>query len=592
MLPTSPALSDPPEAEPFECRWTTRNLAELYFVQEAWEAALRTYRSAIDVGERLYQVGLTITSKTAEVSENSALYSYAAFAAVRCGKTTEALLLLERGKTRLLTEALHLRVRRPLRIPDPIWNAFEQARSAVRAEQAAKPFTLAGERDPVQAYEAYVQAVQAAHATLDSAIKRVRSFAPDFLAALDFSTIQAQLSEAQIALVSFCITEQGSIGFIVSQHSQVEVKVVEIPAFTRADLRHLFVEWDADEQPTGGWLGAYTRYLTDPSESAWEAWQTTMTRVLAVLGERLLTPLLSQLSAQIKHLILLPSAELFLFPLHAAPFTPNTSELISDRYQVSYAPSIEVLADTRAKVMQEMVPTLYAVINPQNDPNLLFTQSKEMAIAQLFGGVNVTIDTGPNGTKKRVSAGMQGRTYVHFSCHGSYTWTDPPASGLELADARLTLAELQQGEIDLSSARLLTLSACETGIIDVLRGSAEEYVGIPAGFLLAGVPCVVSSLWSVPDLSTALLMERFYRNHLKNNMEIAAALREAQRWVRAVNIGVVAAYAEQCYRQSDQTHSPQLFYSIRHYRSLAKQHPDMCPFEHPYYWAAFTVNGW
>lgn len=161
--------------------------------------------------------------------------------------------------------------------------------------------------------------------------------------------------------------------------------------------------------------------------------------------------------------------------------------------------------------MQEVVPTLYAVINPQNDPNLLFTQSEEMAIAQLFGDVNVTIDTGRNGTKKRVAAGVQGRTYVHFSCHGSYTWTDPPTSGLELADARLTLAELQQGEIDLSSARLLTLSACETGIIDVLRGSAEEYVGIPAGFLLAGVPCVVSSLWSVPDISTALLMERFYQ---------------------------------------------------------------------------------
>lgn len=67
-----------PEAEPFECRRTTRNLAGLYFVQEAWEAARRTYRDAIDVGERLYQVGLTTTSKAAEISENSALYSHPA----------------------------------------------------------------------------------------------------------------------------------------------------------------------------------------------------------------------------------------------------------------------------------------------------------------------------------------------------------------------------------------------------------------------------------------------------------------------------------------------------------------------------------
>lgn len=51
---------------------------------------------------------------------------------------------------------------------------------------------------------------------------------------------------------------------------------------------------------------------------------------------------------------------------------------------------------------------------------------------------------------------------------------------------------------------------------DVIGGSAEEYIGVPVGFMLAGVPCVISSLWAVPDLSTALLMERFYATHLKD----------------------------------------------------------------------------
>ena len=121
------------------------------------------------------------------------------------------------------------------------------------------------------------------------------------------------------------------------------------------------------------------------------------------------------------------------------------------------------------------------MINPEDDPKLIFTPIEGVAIAQLFA--QSTVDAGRVGTKERVLAGVQGRTYVHFSCHGSYDWDDPPASGLELADDRLTLAELQQGEVDLSAARLVTLSACETGISDVLRGSAEEYVGIPAGFL-------------------------------------------------------------------------------------------------------------
>jgi CHAT domain-containing protein len=170
---------------------------------------------------------------------------------------------------------------------------------------------------------------------------------------------------------------------------------------------------------------------------------------------------------------------------------------------------------------------------------------------------------------------MQGRTYVHFSCHGGYDWNEPPASGLELTDGRLTLAELQQGGIDLSTARLVTLSACETGISDVLQ-NAQEYVGIPSGFMLAGVPCVVSNLWSVPDLSTALLMERFYRNHLVDKMDFAAALQEAQVWVRELRIREVAAYASQCYRQTQKEEEKKELPSYaRHYQHLAEQNPTL-----------------
>ena len=581
-----------PEAQPFECRLTTRNLAQLYFAQGAWDEALRAYRVAMHIGEQMYRVGLSTTSKAAEVSESAALYPHAAFAAVRCGETAQALLILERGKTRLLTEALRLRVRRPPHVPDEIWSAFEQAGAAVHAEQAEKTLVVAQARDPVQAYEAHVQAARAATAALDAAIAHVRTYAPHFLVAIDLATVKAQLPDKQTALIAFCITEQGSMGFVVSQHDQEEVQAVEVPTFTQTDVRRLFAEWDADGRLIGGWLGAYDRYLSDRTAAAFEAWQGTITRVLAELGERLLTPILSALSADIERLILLPSAQLFLFPLHAVPLSGDGPELVCDRYQVSYAPSIEVLANVRTKATQRVIPKLYAVINPGDDPHLVFTPAEGAALAQLFPQSQRTIDTGRVGTKQHVLDGMQGRTYVHFSCHGGYRWNDPPASGLKLTDGRLTLAELQQGGIDLSAARLVTLSACETGITDVLRGSAEEYVGIPAGFLLAGVPCVVSSLWAVPDLSTALLMEQFYRNHLNGAMEFAAALREAQVWVRDLEVGKVAEYAAQWYRRSHPKEQTQIDTYMHHYQRVAKENPAQHPFAHPYYWAAFTVNGW
>jgi CHAT domain-containing protein len=83
----------------------------------------------------------------------------------------------------------------------------------------------------------------------------------------------------------------------------------------------------------------------------------------------------------------------------------------------------------------------------------------------------------------------------------------------------LSLADLQNDILDISSARLVTLSACETGITDVMIGSADEFVGSPAGFMFAGVSCVVSRLWSVPDISAAILMQRFYSIHIAERVD-------------------------------------------------------------------------
>ena len=69
-----------------------------------------------------------------------------------------------------------------------------------------------------------------------------------------------------------------------------------------------------------------------------------------------------------------------------------------------------------------------------------------------------------------------------------------------------SLEDFQNDVVDMSSARLVTLSACETGITDITTGSADEFVCLLQALLLAGVPCVVSSLLSVPDISTAILV--------------------------------------------------------------------------------------
>jgi len=58
-----------------------RNLANLYFQQGEWKAALHAYRAAIAAGERLYRAGLSAESKAIETAENIVLYRRAAFSA-------------------------------------------------------------------------------------------------------------------------------------------------------------------------------------------------------------------------------------------------------------------------------------------------------------------------------------------------------------------------------------------------------------------------------------------------------------------------------------------------------------------------------
>jgi CHAT domain-containing protein len=86
-------------------------------------------------------------------------------------------------------------------------------------------------------------------------------------------------------------------------------------------------------------------------------------------------------------------------------------------------------------------------------------------------------------------------------------------------------------------------------------------------------------------------MQRFYQSHLNKGMNVAAALREAQTWLRDLNIREVAHYTEQRYEQARQSEKASLLLYLRHYRYQAKQHPNLRPFEHPFYWAAFTCTG-
>jgi len=138
-----------------------------------------------------------------------------------------------------------------------------------------------------------------------------------------------------------------------------------------------------------------------------------------------------------------------------------------------------------------------------------------------------------------MSGALSDYRYLHFATHAYVDDVFPGLSWLALSQVDRKGQE-QQGYLRLNdiyqlrlNADLVTLGACRTGLGKQLRG--EGMIGLTRGFIYAGAPRVVVSLWDVPDRETAQLMQGFYRNLLKRKLPIGAALRLAQveMWERA-----------------------------------------------------------
>jgi len=121
---------------------------------------------------------------------------------------------------------------------------------------------------------------------------------------------------------------------------------------------------------------------------------------------------------------------------------------------------------------------------------------------------------------------------VHFATHGLINNEHPELSGvvLSLIDERgqpqngfLRLYDLYNLKL---SAELVVLSACQTALGREIRG--EGLVGLTRGFMYAGAPRVVASLWQVEDRAAAEMMKRFYEGMFEKDLSPAAALKAAQ----------------------------------------------------------------
>lgn len=91
------------------------------------------------------------------------------------------------------------------------------------------------------------------------------------------------------------------------------------------------------------------------------------------------------------------------------------------------------------------------------------------------------------------------------------------------------LTAMEASRLDLGNTKLLVLSACETGLGDIM--GSEGVFGLQRAFMLAGVEYLILSLWQVPDKETVELMEYFYR-HLLDGKGVREAFHHARETMK------------------------------------------------------------
>jgi len=218
---------------------------------------------------------------------------------------------------------------------------------------------------------------------------------------------------------------------------------------------------------------------------------------LARLGDTVLGKLITKLTTE--KVVIVPSGHLFYIPFGALRYSGRY--LIED-HELTVASSAYAWQMLKKGSRRQIRNTLLVGFADERIPLV------EQEIASLASSLdNATALTGKHATFSAFIENLIGYDAIHVACHGRFRADNPMFSSLHLADGWVTVRDLLRAR---TSARLVTLSACETGLNQVNPGN--EIVGLARGFFAAGASSLIMSLWNVNDDAAQKIMVELYKN--------------------------------------------------------------------------------
>jgi CHAT domain-containing protein len=229
-------------------------------------------------------------------------------------------------------------------------------------------------------------------------------------------------------------------------------------------------------------------------------------------------------------------------PLHYLSYATlfDGGRYLIDAFSLFYLPSASVLdytLDRRRKGPKTALSVL-AVGNPDLENPALELPFAEPEVNSIqWNFPEITILTRGRATEAWVVANIARFDIIHIASHGEFDPVNPLLSAIKLSSSEEASEKKAAVDGDLRAAEvfgldinadMVCLSACQTGLGRVEAG--DEIIGLNRSFFYAGTHTVVSSLWRVSDVATAMLVKTFYRRYTARNK--ADSLRDAARHVR------------------------------------------------------------
>ncbi|MEM7107382.1 MAG: CHAT domain-containing protein [Bacteroidota bacterium] len=252
-----------------------------------------------------------------------------------------------------------------------------------------------------------------------------------------------------------------------------------------------------------------------------------MDRSLEKLYGYLIEPIAEKISAY-QSLIIIPNGVVHFLPFQA--LKNQAGHYLIENFLVSTAPSASVWFHCQQLSASEFESKFLGMALGNSTlgqfPALPGTLLEVDKLATLYQ--NSDIRNGNNFSEGFFKTEAPGYDYLHVATHGVLNTRQPGYSYLlmhpsEHEDGRLTVNEIFNIRL---KARLVTLSACETGLGELSKG--DDLIGLSRAFIYSGSPAVIVSLWKVDDATTSLLMTRFHE-YLESGNSVAESLTLAQR---------------------------------------------------------------